>query len=202
MLDLGLSEKIAVTGGIASGKSAVCSLFKELGAYVLSADEIVHQLLVPTTHFGKSIIDLLGPDIVEGGRLSRERIAQKVFRESPLLLKALEKLIHPEVQRVIEAKYKAVSHLKRYPLFVVEVPLLFESGQESFYDKVLVVSSSEEDCKKRFRFDADEYERRSERLIPVEDKIKKADLVIENNGSLEDLRQTIQTIVTSLKENS
>ena len=168
---------------------------------MLSADEIVHQLLVPTTDLGKSIINLLGPNIVEGERLSRERIAQKVFSDSPLLLKALEKLIHPEVQKVIEAKYKAISQSRHYSLFIVEVPLLYESGLETFYDTVIVVTSNEKNCEERFRFDAEEYKRRSQGLMPMEEKIKKADLVIENDGSLEDLRHSIQTILISLKEN-
>ena len=85
-------RKIAVTGGIASGKSTVCHLFEKLGAYTVSADAIVHQLLDPTQSLGKKVIVLLGPDVVIEGQLSRERIAQKVFC-NPCLLKKLEKLI-------------------------------------------------------------------------------------------------------------
>jgi len=196
---LALPRKIAVTGGIASGKSTVCHLFEELGAYVVSADEIVHQLLVPTTQLGKDAIALLGADIVVDKTLSRGRIAQKVFR-FPHLLQRFEELIHPEVQRVIETKFRIASQTD-IPLFFAEVPLLYEAGLEVFYDKVIVITCEEKECKKRFRYDEEEYLRRSGRLMPIEMKILKADLVIDNNGCLEHLRQTIQITYNSLKEN-
>jgi dephospho-CoA kinase len=197
-INLKLPKKIAVTGGIASGKSTICHLFEELGAFVVSADKIVHQLLVPTTQLGKDVIALLGPDIVVDETLSRERIAQEVFR-APHLLRELEKRIHPEVQKVIEAQYKAASQTNT-SLFVAEVPLLYEARLEPFYDKVIVVTCDEKSCRKRFG-DDEEYLRRSQRLMPIEEKIKKADLVIENNGTLENLRKTIQFTYNDLKEN-
>jgi dephospho-CoA kinase len=194
VLSLRLPKKIAVTGGIASGKSTVCHLFEDLGAYYVSADEIVHQLLQPTTAIGKEIIDLLGIEIVVGRSLSREKIAQKVFND-PQLLRELEQRIHPEVQRIIDTKYKALS--PKIPVFIAEVPLLFEAGLENCYDLIIVVVSDEEICRKRY-CNNDEYRRRSQRLIPTQEKIKKADLVIENKGSLENLRQNIQHIFNSL----
>lgn len=200
MLKLRAPKKIAVTGGIAAGKSTVCRLFEEFGAFVLSSDEIVHKLLDPSTILGKKVIKLLGEDIVVGACISRRRVAQKVFSDSPVLLNELEKLIHPEVQRVIETKYEAVVQLNKYLFFVVEIPLLFESGQERYYDKIIVIASDEEKCRKRFHFDAKQYKLRSQRLMPIEKKIEQADFVIENNGTLENLRQTIQTIIISLKE--
>ena len=192
-------KKIAVTGGIASGKSTVCHLFEQLGAFVVSADAIVHQLLVPTTPLGKVIIALLGDDIVVGKSFSRERIAEKVF-SSPRLLEKIEKLIHPEVQKIIEAKY-AIASQQNVPLFVAEIPLLFEARMENFYDTVIVVVGDEETCRKRFRFDEKEFTRRKNNLMPIEEKIKKADLVIQNNGTLDELRQTIQLTYNALKEN-
>lgn len=199
MLSLKLPKKIAITGGIASGKSTICRLFEELGAYCVSSDEIVHQLLVPTTHLGKEIIALLGDGIVEGGTLSRERIAQKVFCD-PTLLRELEKRIHPEVQRVIETRYKTIFP-QHIPLFVAEVPLLFEAGLQDWYDAVIVVMSDEKSCRERSPYNEDEYTRRSQRLMPIEEKIKQADVVIHNTGTLENLRQTIQPIFFALKEN-
>ncbi len=193
-------KKIAVTGGIASGKTTVCRLFEELGAYYVSADEIVHQLLVPTTDLGQKVIALLGDDIVVGESLSRERIAQKVF-DDPQLLRTFEKWIHPEVQRVIDSKYKTISPQK-YPLFVAEVPLLFEAHLEGHYDLVIVVKGEEKVCRERFdqQFKG-EYTRRTQRLMPIEEKIQKAAVVIDNNGTLENLRQNIQPLFIALKEN-
>jgi dephospho-CoA kinase len=192
-------KKIAVTGGIASGKTTVCHLFEQFGACVVSADAIVHQLLVPSTPLSQEIIALLGDEIVVGKELSREKIAEKVF-SSPHLLEKLEKLIHPEVQKVIETKYEAASRTNA-PLFIAEVPLLYEAGQEHFYDAVIVVVSEEKVCRKRFKHDENEFLRRNQRLMPIEAKTKKANIVIENNGTLESLRQIIQFTYNSLKEN-
>lgn len=126
-------------------------------------------------------------------------MAQKVFC-SPPLLQQIEQLIHPEVQRVIETRYKTASETHA-PLFVAEVPLLYEAHLEGFYDKVIVVTCDAEQSKKRFRFGDEEYLRRNQRLMPIKEKIGKADLVIENNGQLEELIQTIQLIYNDLKEN-
>jgi len=188
-----------VTGGVASGKSTVCHLFEKLGAYVVSADAIVHQLLVPTHSLGKDVIALLGSDIVVDEKLSRERISQKVFCAHHLL-RELEKRIHPEVQKVIEAEYTTASQTN-FPLFVAEVPLLYEAGFESFYDVIIVVICDDKKQKERFRYGEAEYLRRNQRLMSIEEKIKKADLVIENNGSLEALAQTLQFTYNDLKEN-
>jgi dephospho-CoA kinase len=192
-------KKIAVTGGIASGKSTVCRLFEQLGAFVVSADAIVHKLLVPSTSLGKKIIAVFGDEILVDGELSRKKIAEKVF-SSPPLLEIVEKLIHPEVQKVIESEYETACRTKA-SLFVAEVPLLYEAGLDSFYDQVIVIVSDEKTSKRRYRDDEQEFLRRSQRLMPSAEKIERADLIIENNGSLEDLRQTIQLTYNALKEN-
>ena len=76
---------MAVTGGLSCGKSSVCRIFKELGAYVVSADEIVHQLLSPDTNLGQKIISLLGTEIVVNQKLDRSRIAEMYFKNPELL---------------------------------------------------------------------------------------------------------------------
>ncbi len=92
-------EKVAITGGLSCGKSSVCRYFKELGAYVISADEIVHQLLIPTNELGQEVIALLGKDIAVNGTIDRSMIAKKVFENKTLLL-SLEKLIHIDLYLV------------------------------------------------------------------------------------------------------
>jgi len=194
-------RKVAVTGSVSSGKTTVCRLFEDLGAYVTSADAIVHQLLTPTTPVGQRVIDLLGNEIVVNGELDRKEIAKRVFRD-PSLLEELEKQIHPEVQKVIEAKYQEVSQ-KTFPLFVAEIPLLFESGQETFYDTVIVVRADKESSRSRFTkttpYEEAEFERREKRLMPIEEKCQRADFVFENSGSLSQLRHLVKTTFNSLK---
>jgi dephospho-CoA kinase len=193
-----IPRKVAVTGEIASGKTTACQLFKELGAYVVYTDEIVHQLLLPTTHLGKEIIAILGVDIVVDGKISREKVSQKVF-SSPHLLKGLEALIHPEVRKAIEINYVQASQ-HAAPLFVVEIPLLFEAHMECDFDIIIVITCGETTCKTRSPLSLPDYERRSERLLSIEQKIKRADLVISNDGNLDDLRQQIYLTYHSLKE--
>ncbi len=194
-------KKVAVTGSLASGKTTVCRLFEELGAYVVSADAIVHQLLTPTTPVGQKLIGLLGNEIIVEGELSREEIAKRIFRD-PSLLETVEKQIHPEVQKVIETHYQEASQ-NTFPLFVAEIPLLFESKLDTFYDTVIVISADKEKRKNRFlkttSYDATEFERRERRQMPIEEKQKRSDYIFENNGTLTQLNHFVQKTFNLLK---
>src|SRR5579872_2924272 len=98
-------KKIAITGGVASGKTSVCRFFKELGAFVVNADAIVHELLDPDTDLGQQIIKQFGSEILADGKLSRKMIAEKAFKDARQL-EQLEKLLHPAVLRKIEELYE------------------------------------------------------------------------------------------------
>lgn len=186
-------RKIAITGGIASGKSSVCRVFQELGAFVVNADAIVHELLSSHTNLRQQVIRLLGPDILVNGEISRRVIADKVFKNLDVL-HALENILHPAVLQKIEELYKDACQSGNYSAFVVEFPLLFETGQESFYDLVIAVTSDASISQKRFQksgLSLEEYNLRMKRQIPPEEKAHRASFVIINNGSLEDLRKQI-----------
>ena len=118
-------KKIAVTGGISSGKSTFCQYLKELGAETINADTVVHRLLSPNTILGLQVIDLLGPDIVKDDRIDRSIVASKVFSDYKLL-DQLEGLLHPAVFRETERLYQEAVQ-QAFPLFVAEIPLLFEA---------------------------------------------------------------------------
>ncbi|MBI3236303.1 MAG: dephospho-CoA kinase, partial [Chlamydiales bacterium] len=181
-------KKVAVTGGISSGKSTVCRFFHELGAYVVSADEIVHQLLSPTTTIGQQVISLLGSEIVRGSDLDRKAIADRVF-SNPDLLKKLENLLHPAVLDEMKMRYNQVKEDPAYSLFVAEIPLLYESSSEHFYDLVIAVTAPDEICESRSPFS--DFEKRKKRQLLPSQKAAKADLIVENKGSLEELKQKI-----------
>lgn len=190
-------RKIAITGGLASGKTTLCRLFEEKGAYVVYADKIVHELLNPTTELGKKVIELLGPDVVVDGFFDRKKIADSVFNNEGLLAK-LEQLLHPKVQKVIETCYQEVSSNQNYSLFVVEIPLLYESNMQHIFDKVITVVADIDICKKRFKWPSEEYERRTKWQMRQSEKAKKADYVIENNGTLDDLKVSFENIYEQL----
>ncbi len=186
-------KKIAITGGVASGKTSVCRFFEELGACVVNADAIVHELLKPSTDLGQQIIRQFGPEVIKNGEISRRDIAEKAFKE-PGQLKKLEELLHPAVLQKIEELYTAACNKGSYSSFVVEIPLLFEIGMESRYDVIVAVLSDESKAKKRFEqagFQETEYDLRMSRQLKPKEKAAKAHYIIHNNGSLEDLRRKV-----------
>lgn len=196
-------SRVAVTGGLSCGKSSVCRILKELGAYVISADEIVHQLLSSDTNLGQEVIKLLGTDILVNNQIDRSRIAQLVFRNFELL-QSLEKLLHPAVYDEIEKRYQQEAMHSQSTLFVAEVPLLFESGGEKWFDYTVAVVADPELCFERFKratgYNKEEFENRSERQWPMLDKAKKAKYVIMNNESLISLRDVTQELYQELIE--
>ncbi len=189
---LGL-KKIAITGGVASGKTSVCRYFEELGAFVVNADAIVHELLTPATDLGQQIIRQFGPEILENRKISRRILAEKVFKD-PEKLKLLEALIHPAVLQKIEELYSQACQEGIYSSFVVEIPLLFEIEGDKFYDAAVAVLSDEAVASRRFEqagFQKSEYERRMSRQLKPHQKAARALYTIHNNGSLEDLRKEV-----------
>jgi dephospho-CoA kinase len=191
-------KKVAVTGQVASGKSTVCRLLQRFGAYVLSADEIVHKLLVPTSEIGKKVVVLLGRDILVDGQLDRKVIAEKVFNNPPLL-EQLEQLLHPEVQKVIEAEYQKLSSEKKFALFVAEIPLLFESHLDIFYDYILLIYADDKLCKLRsMQKSLSNFEERQSRLLPLSYKMAHSHFSLENNGSLVELETNVKNIYQKL----
>ena len=198
-------KKIAVTGGLSCGKTTVCHLLREHGAYTLSADEIIHDLYSPETLIGKQIITLLGSDVLSHGVFDRKRIAAKVFG-NPSLLRQLEKILHPEVQKIIEEHIRQVIEKNQnYPLFVVEIPLLFESGLHEIFDKTIAVVADEKMASERYVTQkggsSEDYLARARNLMPIEEKARRADFVLINNGTKEDLKRAVDQIFNTLNYN-
>jgi dephospho-CoA kinase len=194
-------RKVAVTGGLAAGKTTVCQIFKELGAYVVSADEIVHQLLSPETAVGQQVVSLLGSDVISGQEFDRKKIAAKVFSQPNLLL-AMEKIIHPAVFDEIERKYQQIDREKKHSLFLAEIPLLYESEGEGRFDGVISVFANPELCRQRFvqqtHQPVQEFEKRMTRQIDPTLKADKAHYTIENNGDFEQLKTEVKTLFFQL----
>jgi dephospho-CoA kinase len=186
-------KKIAITGGVASGKTSVCRFFEELGAYVVNADAIVHELLTSDTDLGQQVIRQLGPEIAKNGQISRRAIAEKAFKD-PSALRKLEEILHPAVLKKIEESYSSACQAGKHSSFVVEIPLLFEIGAANFYDVVIAVLSDEAQARKRFEqagFQKTEYDLRMNRQLKPEHKAAKAHYTIHNKGSLDDLRNEV-----------
>lgn len=195
-------RKVAITGGLSCGKSTVCRILEQLGAYVVSADKIVHHLLFSDAKLGQQIIHLLGSGILVNQKIDRSRIADIVFHDEKLL-SALEKIIHPAVYKELNKDYQQQLHHPDPPLiYVAEIPLLFESGGQKDFDFTVVVLANDDICYKRFVEktcgDQKQFERRKARQMPLLDKAALADYIITNNGSLSDLQQATKNLFQEL----
>lgn len=188
MLNLDL-KKVAVTGGLASGKSSVCHILKNNGAYVVSADEVVHQLLNSNT-LNQEIIKQLGSEVVSEGKLDRSKIARLVFENSEKLAK-LEAILHPIVIDEIKKSYEKVKNEKKYVLFVAEIPLLFEIKAQGYFDYVIAVVGMQRPL-------SQDDEKRIARQMPQEEKAARADYVITNDGTLEELEDKTLKILRKI----
>lgn len=200
MLNLKRVARVAVTGGISCGKSQFCLFLTELGAYVASADKIVHQLLSPETDLGKKVIHLLGPDILTSDAIDRKIVAKKVFRNAELL-KSLEQITHPAVFQEIERQYNKCC-MENNPLFVVEIPLLFEVGAEKRFDTTVAILADEALCIDRFvnstGLTKEDYFQRMARQLPPKEKAARANIVSLNNGSIEEFKIETKKIFKKL----
>lgn len=195
------SNRTAVTGGLSCGKSSVCRILKELGAQVVSADAIVHQLLSSNIELGQQVIDLLGDDIVVDGKIDRAKVADIVFND-PESLEALEDVLHPHVYERIEKEYRELQDRLGTFLFVAEVPLLYETQGEKAFDHVVAVIADREICLERFieKTDEDEeaFENRMSEQMTMEEKAMKADYVIINNSGLAELKEVVTELFDEL----
>ena len=165
---------VAVTGGIAAGKSEALAAFGRHGAATLSADALVHDLLAHDEEVRAAIRDRWGDEAVG----DRRRIGEIVFRDRDEL-EWLERLLHPKTRAAADAWLATVEE----PIAVVEVPLLYETGGESRFDAVVVVTAPPDVRAAR----RDGIAEREARLTPDSEKAKRADYVFVNDGSLESL---------------
>jgi dephospho-CoA kinase len=197
-------KKVSVTGGIASGKSSLLAVFQKLGAFVVSADQIVHKLLSSNHAYVQKVIGLLGNEITTDGKIDRKKVAHIVFL-APHKLESLENLTHPLVRAELRRLYAHAKRRGGYSFFAAEVPLLFETENSSWYDVTIAVTADETLEQERFTratgADRNEFLRRSSRLLPQEEKAKRAHFHLTNNGTLEEFQQQGQKLYSLLMAN-
>ena len=186
---------IGLTGGIGSGKSEVADMFKALGVPVIDADVIAHQAVQPGTDALAEIVDVFGETVLTvDGTLDRARLAKIVF-DSPELRKKLETIIHPRVREQIRVQKEA--H-EAEPYILVVIPLLLESGQRDLVDRVLVADAAESTRINRVkaRDGRSEQQIRSIMQTQADDAQRSAaaDDRIDNNGSLDELKQQVDAL--------
>jgi dephospho-CoA kinase len=187
---------VAITGGIGAGKSTALASFRRHGAATVSSDEIVHHLLATDPDVKEALVERLGEAILgEDGVPDRERIAHRVFKDREAL-DFLEKLLHPLVSREYMTWRDQLAALPDPPeICVTEVPLLYEVGAETRFDKVVVVTAPTKLREARRGGRTDD---REARLIPDREKAKRADFTYVNTGSPEELDAWVAEVMATL----
>lgn len=194
--------KVAVTGSLASGKSTVCRLFEQWGAYVVSADRLLHREFSVDSPLGRQVVHLLGEHVVTENGLDRAKIADLVFAD-PLLLAKLEDICHPYVNSAIQQEFNMVCLEGNDRLFVAEVPLLFESRHPlwPWFDDVVAVVCDPEIAKARYietGRSSEQFDLRLSVQSPSEEKERKATYVLKNNKTLEELSNAARRVFEAL----
>ncbi len=186
---------IGLTGGIATGKSTVSALLIRKGALLVDADVIAREVMLPghpvlaavAEHFGQAVL-------LADGTLDRKKLGDIVFRE-PAQRQALNEITHPAIRLEIRRQMESLEREHPERLVVVDIPLLFESGLESMFERVMLVyapaSIQKERLMNRNQLTAEEAEARINSQMDIEEKKRKADVIIDNSGSAEETQRQI-----------
>ncbi|MEA2365933.1 MAG: dephospho-CoA kinase [Thermoleophilaceae bacterium] len=191
---------MGLTGGLGAGKSEALRALEELGAATLSTDAVVHDLLA-TDELRDIVVARLGGEVARDGRLDRALIAERVFGDEDAR-SWLEAELWPRVgRRVIEWRQEVEALDPPPPAAVVEVPLLFESEMEAVFDATIAVVADEEVRAERAgaRGHAAVSERTG-RQLSQDEKAQRADYSVRNDGTLDELRETLSRLLATLEE--
>ncbi len=194
---------VGLTGGIASGKDLVAGILRGLGARVIDADEIARALLEPGLPAYEDVVETFGKDILDaGGRINRRRLAALVFPDQERLNR-LNTITHP---RIIEEEKRQVEEIRSadpLAVIVINAALLIESGNYRVVDRVIVVDVPEDIQMERAMgkgLTEDEVRSRMKAQMPRKERLKYADIVIDNSGSIEETKMKIEEVYGTLKE--
>lgn len=189
--------KVGITGIFGSGKTTVSSIFKDADIPVVSCDDIVQRLLKKREIITK-ITDIFSKDAVREGSIDKKYLSDMVFSDKKARIK-LEQILHPEVFKTIQKK--SLDYEKIHGIMVIEIPLLFETKSERLVDKVVVVKASRRAILERLkeRYTEKEILQRWKSQIPLKDKEKKADYVIDNSGTYSETFRQVQNLIEDLE---
>jgi len=195
---------VGLTGGVASGKTTVSRALKEEGAYIIDADQIARELVRPYTPAWRKLVTAFGTNILrEDGFIHRKKLADKVFANLPQR-KLLNQILHPRIRKEMERRAKEIGQKDPEAVVVIDAPLLVELGEHRRMDRVIVVTSTQtqqiERLKKRDGISTEEALRIFSSQMPVEDKVKLADFVIQNDGSFQETKKKTRQVFKELKK--
>lgn len=198
--------RIGLTGGIASGKSTVGQMLVNRGAHYLSADELAHQLYAPGAVAYDAVVRSFGQQILnEDGTVNRKKLADLAF---PNRIAELNAIVHPAVIAAQKRWMAETTQADPNGIAVVEAALLLEGGAQGDFDKIVVVTCNFQGKVQRYARRAGvspeaarvEVERRSAAQFSDEEKVRHADYVIENSGSIENTSRQVDALWARLRE--
>ena len=194
--------RLGLTGGIASGKSAVAALLRELGFPVMDADSVSHKLMEPGQPAYEEILEQFGADLVDGsGRIDRGKLASIVFAD-PARLAQLNAILHPRVEEAILRQLAEWQKDGVRDAGFVEAALLIEAGLVDKLDGLVVAWCKPEQQLERLRvrgMSEIEARRRIAAQLPLEEKLKRATETIDCSGSLEETRAQVMMLAAKLR---
>lgn len=188
--------RVALTGGIGSGKSLVGEILEELGALVIDSDQLAREVIERGSPGYEEVVTAFGDSILSEGQIDRSKLAAVVFNESDLR-KKLESIIHPLVR---EAAEKLARKLPSGAILINQIPLLVESDGAKRFDYVVTVSADEEIRRERLRLRGlKDYEITQRMAAQVSDseREKIANYIIRNNGSIDELTRAVEELMAN-----
>ncbi|NLZ38902.1 MAG: dephospho-CoA kinase [Firmicutes bacterium] len=196
---------VGITGGIATGKSTVTALLAQKGAYLIDTDVLAREIVEPGQAAYQKILQHFGRDILlHDGQINRKKLGNMVFNDQEKR-KLLEQITHPEIRRLM---YKHLQTAKRQgvPIVVVEIPLLFETDFYKDVDLTVVVAAAAEQQLSRLMAREDlskeQAQKRLAAQMPLEKKIKLADFVIDNGGTIAETKRQVEKLWQRLLQES
>ncbi|MBS3975216.1 MAG: dephospho-CoA kinase [Syntrophomonadaceae bacterium] len=189
---------IGLTGGMASGKTSVARMLAKLGAHVIDADVIAKKLVAPGQPALRLLADIFGPGIIQpDGKLNRGALAAIVFNDHEKLEK-LNAVLHPLVIQKTMDKLRIFKETQPDSVIIIDAPLLLEAGMTKLVDEVWVVIAGEEEQIKRAvnrkNLSREEAKKRLAAQMPLKEKLKYANKVIDNSGSISSTAGQVKTL--------
>jgi len=193
------TKRIALTGGIATGKSTVARMFSDLGAVVLDADRFARDVVQPGSDCSRKLLALVGPDYFDReGRLRRRELRQRIIEE-PALRKALNSILHPSIMDAMEAAWQQIQSASRNRAVVIfDIPLLFETGLQHRFDLIILVYAPRnvqiQRLVERDGVSRAEAEKTLSMQWPIDEKRSLAHFIIDNGGDLDATRHQVLSV--------
>jgi dephospho-CoA kinase len=194
---------VGLTGSVGTGKSTVTNFFKEMGAYIIDWDELARKVTRPHLKAWKEIVEYFGKGILNDDlTINRQKLADMAFSDKEKVEK-LNQIVHPYVFKDDERITNKIKSLDPDALIIKDIPLLLEVARHIFVDKVVVVSASEQTQLRRLEekgMSRKDARNRIKFQLPLEEKIKAADFVINNDGPPEETKRQVEEIYSLLRQ--